>query len=117
MNTRTMVLAGLVVVLGAGAAAWYFELLDDVPLPWADPKPVAVKPAPAPAAKAPEAPKPAPQAAAPAPNPSDPEAMDRAIKASQARAGELEKTVADLQKQVEAKNQAISEAEKKAAAK
>jgi len=121
MNTRTVVLGAVTALVAVGAAGWYFQ--DDLPLPWNEPpaKPAAVAPKPAPQAATapkPEAPKPeAKSAPAAAPDPKDPVAMDNAIKASQARAGELEKQVADLQKQVEAKNKEIAEMEKKVGAK
>ena len=118
MNNRTVVLGVVTLLVAVGAAGWYFQ--DELPLPWNTPpaKPAAVAPKPAPqAAVKPEAPKPEAPKPAAAPDPKDAAGMDTAIKASQAKAGELEKKVADLQKQVEAKNKEIAEMEKKAAAK
>jgi hypothetical protein len=113
---RTVILGIVTVLVVAGGAAWYLYFQEDAMFaPAPPPKPAAAAPKPAPQAAAtpkPEAPKPAA-----APDPKDPVAMDNAIKASQARASDLEKQVADLQKQVEAKNKEIAEMEKKVSAK
>ncbi len=124
MNKRTVILGVVTLLVLVAAAGWYFQ--DDLPfdLPWNEPKApaVAAKPqAPKPAPQAAAAPKPAAEApkpaAAPAPDPKDPVAMDNAIKATQAKAAELEKKVAELQKQVDAKNKEVAEMEKKVGAK
>ena len=106
MNTRTVVL-GVVTLLVVGAGAAWFLYFDEGAMFAPAPPPKAAVPAPKPEAPTPAA----------APDPKDGNAMDQAIKASQAKAGDLEKKVADLQKQVEAKNKEIAEMEKKAAAK
>jgi peptidoglycan hydrolase CwlO-like protein len=122
MNKRTILLAVLALVV-IGGASWFLYFQDEAP----PPKPMAVPAKPAATAAKADAPKPpAPQAAAAptpasptpaAPPPSDPAAMDAAIKSSQARQKDLEKTVADLQQQIQMKDRQIAEMEKKAGAK
>ena len=116
MNTRTVVL-GVVTLLVAGAGAAWFLYFDEGAMFAPAPPPKAAAPAPKPAPQAAVAPQPEAPKPAAAPDPKDGNAMDQAIKASQAKAGDLEKKVADLQKQVEAKNKEIAEMEKKASAK
>lgn len=127
MNSRTILLAVLGVVIAAGAV-WYFFMQDEVVVPQvmqAKPAPkVEAKPAAAPGA---DAPKPAAAAAAPgaapaqapaAPSgPRDLATVERELKASQTRVGQLEKQSADLQQQIEAKNREIAAMEKKVAGK
>src|SRR5262245_31688680 len=105
MASRTVVLAGVGAVVIAGAAYWFLYMQDDAPPPAkpmaAAPKAdAAIKPAAAPGA---DAAKP-PAAASPSPAGDDKlAAMDREIKATQTRVGELEKTMADLRNQIAVK--------------
>ena len=106
MASRTVLLAGVAAVAIAGGAYYYLNFMDDAPPPRvaAPAKPVA----PAPKAEA----APTSPAAAPA-GPASPEDL----KAAQARVGDLEKTVVDLQSQIAVKNKAIAEMESKLARK
>src|SRR5262245_476408 len=123
MASRTVVLAGVGAVVLAGAAYWFLYMDDAPPAPAA--KPVAVgpksdaaKPAASPgsdASKPPAAAPPSPAAPAGAASPGEDQlaAMDREIKATQARVGELEKTMADLRNQISMKDKEIAAAESK----
>ena len=120
MNTRTILLAVAGIAVIGGAAFLYQEdimnLISPPPKPAAKAmpaKPAAEAPKPAPTPPQAEAPKPAPAA----PMPTDPAAMDRAIKETQARVGQLEKEQGDLLRQINEKDKQISAAEKKAAGK
>ena len=117
MNTRTILLAVAGIAVIGGAAFLYQEDIMNLISP--PPKPAAKA---MPAKPAAEAPKPAPtppqaEAPKPAPMPTDPAAMDRAIKETQARVGQLEKEQGDLLRQINEKDKQISAAEKKAAGK
>ena len=117
MNTRTILLAVAGIAVIGGAAFLYQEDIMNLISP--PPKPAAKA---MPAKPAAEAPKPAPtppqaEAPKPAPMPTDPAAMDRAIKDTQARVGQLEKEQGDLLRQINEKDKQISAAEKKAAGK
>jgi Tfp pilus assembly protein FimV len=107
MASRTIVLAGVAGIAIAGAA-YYLYFMDDAPPPKvaAPAQPVAAAP------KAEVAPTPGAPAANPAPGAS-PSPDD--VKAAQARVGDLEKTVVDLQSQIAMKNKAIAELEAKLA--
>ena len=104
MASRTIVLAGVAGIVIAGAGAYYLYFMDDAPPPRAaaPAKLVAAAPTP-PAAGAQGAPAANPSPAGP-PSP-------EVLKAAQARVGDLEKTVVDLQSQIAMKNKAIAELE------
>ena len=105
MANRTIVLGGVAAVIVAGAAYWFLYMQDDAPPPKAaaPAKPVAVAPTPSPVAAA-------PGAAGANPSPAAPPSPDQ-LKTAQARVGDLEKTVVDLQSQIAMKNKAIAELE------
>ena len=120
MANRTVVLA-VVAVAVIGGAVWFLYFQDEAPPPRvaapakppvAAPKPAAPTP-PVAAAPSADAAKPAPAA----PPSNDPAAVDKAVKATQSRVGELEKTAADLRNQIAQKDKEIAAMEKKLAAK
>ena len=116
MASRTAMLGAVAVVAAAAGAYGFLYMQDDAP----PPKVAAVpaKPAVAMPAKSDAAPSPtAAPGGAPAPGEDKLAALDRQIKATQSKVGELEKTVGDLQSQIAAKNKEIAELEKKLAKK
>jgi Tfp pilus assembly protein FimV len=112
MASRTIVLAGVAAVVIAGAGYWFLYMQDEAPPP-PPPKPMAVAPKPA-AAQPSAAATPSPAASA-APAPKDPASLDRELKATQSRVGELEKTMADLRNQIVMKDKEIAALEGKLA--